>query len=71
MQISRSVVELGCRCITTMRARYELGGVQKMPKLAIAIILILAALFAWPFVEPALERWRRSRAAKRRRERQD
>ena len=42
-----------------------------MPKLAIAIILILAALFAWPFVEPALERQRRSRAAKRRREQKD
>jgi len=40
-------------------------------KLAIAIVLILAGLFAWPFIEPGLERRRRSRAARRRRRQKD
>ena len=42
-----------------------------MLKLAIPVVLILAGLFAWPFVEPYLERRRRSRASRRRREQQD
>jgi hypothetical protein len=37
-----------------------------MLKLAIPVVLILVVLLAWPSVEPHLERWRRSRAKRKR-----
>ena len=39
-----------------------------MLKLAAPIILVLAGLFVWPFVEPHIRRWWRARRGSRRRD---